>query len=346
MMPPRHVPGRAARAVAERSRGAVGAPGLTVLGCGSALPGRRITNDDMAQMVETSDEWISTRTGIRARYWCDRAAGENQRSLAAEAARRALAASGVAADEIGICLVATFTPEHATPSTACLLQRDLGLPEDALCLDVNAACAGFVYALYTASCLLSVDSCRFALVVGAEELSRVMDMGDRSTCVLFGDGAGAAVVELDPVGPGLSAVWGSRGNDDALVAGGPGTERPPYLAMDGRAVFRFATEVLPACTKEVLARAGIGPDEVDRYVFHQANKRIVDVAVRKLHLDPARCAGNIDHTGNTSAASVPLLLDELVRAGEVRSGDRVVLAGFGAGLTWAGCLVTMGPLGN
>lgn len=320
-------------------------PGVRIVGTGSALPIRTVTNDDLAQIVDTSDEWISTRTGIRSRRYCDREQGESELTLARDAARRALEASGRTADEVGICLVASFTPAAATPSTACLLQRELGLAEDTLCLDVNAACAGFVYALYVAASLLEHTPQPLALVVGAEELSRVMDFSDRSTCVLFGDGAGAAVLERAADAPALTATWGSRGNDEALFAPGVGSvdeagePRPSYLTMDGRAVFRFATEVLPKCTSEVLQAAGVDASDVDRFVFHQANKRIVDVAVRKLGLDPARCAGNIDHTGNTSAASVPILLDELVRTGALATPARVVMAGFGAGLTWASCLV-------
>lgn len=320
--------------------------GVKIVGTGSALPSRVVTNDDMAQMVDTSDEWISTRTGIRSRRWC--ASGENQYTLARDAAKRALDAAGITPDEVGVCLVATFTASAATPSTACLIQRDLGLAEDTFCLDVNAACAGFVYALAVAESLLARGGKHYALVVGSEELSRVMDMADRTTCVLFGDGAGACVLKAAEGYPALHAVWGSRGNGEALAAPGvnaardeAGAVRPSYLTMDGRAVFRFATEVLPRCCAEVLERAGASAADVDRYVFHQANKRIVDVAVRKLGLDPAKCAGNIDHTGNTSAASVPILLDELVREGALGPGDRVVLAGFGAGLTWAGCLAEL-----
>lgn len=329
--------------------------GVKIIGTGSALPSRTVTNDDMAQMVDTSDEWISTRTGIRSRRWC--ADGESQHTLARDAARRALAAAGIAPDEVGVCLVATFTASAATPSTACLLQRDLGLPEDTLCFDLNAACAGFVFALHTAAGLLAAEGPAalrpYALVVGAEELSRVMDMTDRTTCVLFGDGAGAAVLRADAAWPALTATWGSRGNDEALFAPGVGARddagalQPSYLTMDGRAVFRFATDVLPRATAEVLERAGVAAADVDRFIFHQANKRIVDVAVRKLGVPAERCQGNIDHTGNTSAASVPLLLDELVRTGALGPGARVVLAGFGAGLTWAACVTELAaPLGG
>ena len=312
--------------------------GVKIVGTGSAVPSRVMTNDDMAKIVETSDEWISTRTGIRSRRYCDAEAGECHRSLVRDAALRALEAAGIAPEQVGVCLVATFTADTCTPSAACLLQADLGMPEDTLCFDLNAACAGFVYGLHVAECLLPGAARPYALVVGADTLSRVMDFTDRTTCVLFGDGAGAAVLECAEGYPELHAVWGSRGDDASLFAPGVGCDEPSYLHMDGRAVFRFATEVMPRCTLEVLERAGVCADDVDRFVYHQANKRIVDYSVKKLGLDPAKCEGNIDHTGNTSAGSVPILLDELVRAGELGSGSRVLMAGFGAGLTWAGAL--------
>ena len=315
--------------------------GVKIVGTGSALPGRVVTNDDMAKIVETSDEWISSRTGIRSRRYCDAQAGESHRTLVRDAATRALEAAGIEPAQVGVCLVATFTADTCTPSAACLLQADLGMPEDTLCLDLNAACAGFVYGLHVAECLLPGAKRPYALVVGADTLSRVMDFSDRTTCVRFGDGAGAAVLECREGYPCLHAVWGSRGDDASLYAPGVGCEEPSYLHMDGRAVFRFATDVMPLATTQVLEAAGMRADEVDRFVFHQANKRIVDFAVRKLGLDPAKCEGNIDHTGNTSAGSVPILLDELVRAGELGSGDRVLLAGFGAGLTWAGALAEL-----
>lgn len=315
--------------------------GVKIVGTGSAVPSRVMTNDDMAKIVDTSDEWISSRTGIRSRHYCDAEAGETHRSLVRDAAFRALEAAGLTADQVGVCLVATFTADTCTPSAACVLQADLGMPEDTLCFDLNAACAGFVYGLHVAECLLPGAKRPYALVVGIDTLSRVMDFTDRTTCVLFGDGAGAAVLECREDYPQLYAVWGSRGDDASLYAPGVGCDEPSYLHMDGRAVFRFATEVMPRATKEVLDAAGITADEVDRFVYHQANKRIVDYSVKKLGLDPAKCEGNIDHMGNTSAGSVPILLDELVRAGKIVPGNRVLMAGFGAGLTWAGALAEL-----
>lgn len=313
--------------------------GIKLISTGSALPVREVTNFDMEKLVETSDEWISTRTGISARRFCS--GEECHTSLCLAAARQALERSGLRPEQIGVCLVATLTQDTMTPSTACVLQKELGLPEDTVCFDLNAACAGFVYGLHTAECLLAAASRKYGLVIGCEVLSRITDFTDRSTCVLFGDGAGAAILEWGEDYPSLCAVMGSRGNRQVLMIPGVNTGAPSYIHMDGKEVFRFAVEVLPRCAKEVAAKAGIGLDQVDHFVFHQANQRILDFAIKKLRLDPEKCAGNIAHTGNTSAASVPILLDELVRSGQLHSGQKVLCAGFGGGLTWAGALLQL-----
>lgn len=311
--------------------------GMRLVGTGSSLPSRVVTNDDLSQVVDTSDEWIFPRTGIRSRRYCE--SGETHLELARAAAERALDRAGIDPGQVGVCLVATFTSEWATPSCACLLQRDLGLPEDTLCLDLNAACAGFVYGMHVAECLLPSAERPYALVVGVDVLSRVLDFADRTTCVLFGDGAGAGVFRWDVDAPSIGAVWGSRGDDRALWVPGVTSDERAHLHMEGRAVFRFATSVLAECTQKVLERSGRTAEDVDRFVFHQANRRIIDHVARKLSLDPRACRGNIDHVGNTSAASVPILLDELVAAGELRRGCRALCVGFGAGLTWAGALL-------
>ena len=313
--------------------------GIKLISTGSALPVREVTNFDMEKLVETSDEWISTRTGISARRFCS--GEECHTSLCLAAARQALERSGLRPEQIGVCLVATLTQDTMTPSTACVLQKELGLPEDTVCFDLNAACAGFVYGLHTAECLLAAASRKCGLVIGCEVLSRITDFTDRSTCVLFGDGAGAAILEWGEDYPSLCAVMGSRGNRQVLMIPGVNTGSPNFIHMDGKEVFRFAVDVLPKCAKEVAAKAGISLDQVDRFVFHQANQRILDYAIKKLKIDPARCAGNIARTGNTSAASVPLLLDELVTSGALRSGQRALCAGFGGGLTWAGALLQL-----
>ena len=313
--------------------------GIKLIATGSALPGRAVTNDELTKIVDTSDEWISTRTGIRSRRWC--AGGESHTSLCLAAARQALERAGVEPAEVGVCLVATLTPDSLTPAAACVLQKELGLPEDTVCFDLNAACSGFVYALHTAQCLLAAAPRKLGLVLGAEVLSRVTDFTDRGTCVLFGDGAGAAVVEWRADYPSLHAVLGCRGNSETLFIPGVNRGVPSYIHMEGQVVFHFAVEILPRCAKEVVQQAGITLEDVDRFVFHQANQRIIDFAVKKLKVDPGKCTGNISRTGNTSAASVPILLDELVTSGALTSGQRALCVGFGGGFTWAGALLEL-----
>ena len=313
--------------------------GLKLISTGSAMPKGVVTNEDLTKIVDTSDEWITTRTGIHTRRRCGE--GESHTQLCLAAARQALERAGIAPEAVGVCLIATFTGDHLNPATACILQKELGFPEDTVCFDLNAACSGFVYALHTAQCLLAAAPRKFGLVLGAEVLSRVTDYTDRSTCILFGDGAGAAVVEWGEDYPSIHAVLGCRGDADVLYTPGVNAEAPSYIHMEGQSVFRFAVETVPRCISQVLEQAGLGVEDVDRYVFHQANQRIIDLAMRKLHLPPEKCTGNIAHTGNTSAASVPLLLDELVSTGALRSGQRALCVGFGAGLTWGGALLEL-----
>ena len=313
--------------------------GLKLISTGSAMPKGVVTNEDLTKIVDTSDEWITTRTGIHTRRRCGE--GESHTQLCLAAARQALERAGIAPEAVGVCLIATFTGDHLNPATSCILQKELGFPEDTVCFDLNAACSGFVYALHTAQCLLAAAPRKFGLVLGAEVLSRVTDYTDRSTCILFGDGAGAAVVEWGEDYPSIHAVLGCRGDADVLYTPGVNTEAPSYIHMEGQSVFRFAVETVPRCISQVLEQAGLGVEDVDRYVFHQANQRIIDLAMRKLHLPPEKCTGNIAHTGNTSAASVPLLLDELVSTGALRSGQRALCVGFGAGLTWGGALLEL-----
>lgn len=313
--------------------------GVKLISTGSALPSQVVSNHDLARLVDTSDEWISTRTGISSRRRC--APGEDHTGLCLQAARQALERSGLAPEQIGVCLVATLTPDWLTPAAACLLQRELSLREDTVCFDLNAACSGFVYALHTAQCLLAASERNYALVIGAEALSRVTDYGDRSTCILFGDGAGAALLEWREDYPSLHSVLGCRGSTDVLSIPGVAAGRPSYIRMEGQPVFRFAVETVPKCITQVLDKAGLDVDDVDRFIFHQANQRIIDMAVRKLKLPPEKCTGNIARTGNTSAASVPILLDELVSRGALRSGQRALCVGFGGGLTWAGALLEL-----
>ena len=311
--------------------------GIKLLSTGSALPRRAVTNDDMARIVDTNDEWIATRTGIRSRYHCTE--GESHTSLCLAAAKQALERAGIGPEQIGVCIVATLSQDFLTPAAACILQRELGFPEDTVCFDLNAACSGFVYGLHTAECLLSAAGRKYGLVVGVEALSRITDFTDRSTCVLFGDGAAAAVIRLTDDAP-YACVLGARGDTQILRAGGAG-EMDRFIHMDGPAVFRFAVDAVPKCIDAVLAQAGMTLSQVDHVICHQANSRIIDYVVRKLKAPPEKFYKNMDRYGNTSAASIPIALDELLEKGLARQGQIALCVGFGAGLTWGGALLKL-----
>ena len=312
--------------------------GIKLRGTGRCVPANTVTNDDLAQLVDTNDAWITARTGIRSRYRCTT---ETHTDLCVNAARAALKKAGVSPAEIGACIVATVSADTVVPSAACMLQKALGLPEDTPCFDLNAACTGFVYALHTMECLLNAAPRKFGLVVGAEALSKVVDWTDRSTCILFGDGAAAAVVECREGWPSIGAVLGSRGNDTLLRLPGLGRGEPNVLSMEGTQVFEFAVETVPACMDAVLAKSGLTIDDIDFFVFHQANARIIDLAVRKYRIPPEKYYKNIDHYGNTAAASVPLVLSELEDQGRIGPGSRLLMVAFGGGLTWGGAVLEM-----
>lgn len=310
--------------------------GIKIKGTGRCVPEKTVTNDDLARIVDTSDQWITTRTGIRRRHHC---ATETHANLCAGAAKAALARARVAPEQIGACIVATVSADTAVPSAACLLQRELGLPEDIPCFDLNAACTGFLYALHTMECLLNASPRKFGLVVGAEVLSRLINWEDRGTCILFGDGAGAAVVECRGGWPSIGAVLGSRGDDELLRLPGLEAGERSFIQMDGTKVFKFAVETVPRCMDQVLQKAGMTAEDVDFFVFHQANARIIDLAVRKYRIPTEKYYKNIQEYGNTSAASIPLVLSELEEQGKVGPGSRVLAVGFGGGLTWGGALI-------
>ncbi|MCI6741012.1 MAG: ketoacyl-ACP synthase III [Bacteroidales bacterium] len=310
--------------------------GLKLLATGRCLPAAAVTNEDMRRYVDTSDEWITTRTGIRQRYFC--AEGENALTLASGAARQALADSGIPKEELGCVVCATVSADYATPSLSCLVQAELGLPEEIPVLDLNAACSGFLYAVAVARGLLAQNGKKYALIIGCEVLSRLMNMSDRSTCVLFGDGAGAAVFEAGPDFP-FYALQGARG-DKAILANGPGPLAPD-LSMDGRAVFRFAVEALPHCIQGIQDQSGLSLEEIDWVVCHQANERIIDHCVKKLKAPAEKFYKNMARYGNTSAASIPIALDEMNRDGKLKPGQKILCVGFGGGLTWAAALFTI-----
>lgn len=312
--------------------------GIEIVGTGRRVPGRLVTNDDLSRLVDTSDEWIRTRTGIAQRYFC--AEGETNAQLAAGAARAALKRAGISAEQIGLCVAATFTADHAMPSLACEVHGALSLPESAPAFDVNAACTGFITALETARSLLAGGSVtgEYALVIGSESISRVLDMTDRNTCVLFGDGAGAAVIRLSDKHD-YRCVMGARGDASLLHAGGAASEEH-FVHMEGKAVFRFASETVPKCVMQVLDSAKMTMDDIDYVVCHQANGRIIDHVMKKLNAPAEKFYKNMQTYANTSAASIAIALDEMNEKGLLCPGTRVVCVGFGAGLTWGGTLLT------
>lgn len=330
---------------------------IRITGTGSALPGRIVTNKELEQMVETSDEWIRERTGIAERHV---SVGETVVTLASEAARKALEQAGKRAEEIDLILVATCSPEQYLPCCACQVQAAIGAV-NALAFDVNAACSGFLFALNTADAYLRTGLAENALVIGSEVLSKLVDWTDRGSCILFGDGAGAVVVERCEASPGiLGRALHSDGTGGGVLQCGarelttpyartsaaktdqnqPTDGREPYIQMDGQEVYRFATRRVPQCIEEALSDAGLTVPDIDLFVLHQANARIIDAVAKRLHADRDKFPTNLERVGNMSSASIPVLLDELNRQGKLHRGDRIVLAGFGAGLTIGACVMT------
>lgn len=330
--------------------------GLKLISTARSLPKQSVHNDDLAKQIDTSDEWIFPRTGIHSRYFCG--PEESTLTLTLGAGRRALEKSGLRPEEIGAVVVATVTPDLATPSMSCLLAKELRLRENIPALDINAACSGFVYGLEVARGFLSGSGERYALVVGAEQLSRLIRLEDRTTSVLFGDGAGACIVEYGET-DFYASVLGSRGSDvivapgiytaayDGVLADGSVVMDTPFnhgqpeerkkidhVMMNGREVFLFAIDILPKCLNTILEKTGHSLDQVDQVICHQANSRIIRNVIRHLKADPSKFFENMDHFGNTSGASIPLALSEMEDQGILKKGQKIVLVGFGAGLTF------------
>lgn len=315
-----------------------------IAGTGSALPVRCVTNAELAERLDTSDEWIVERTGIRQRHIAGQ--GETTATLAADAARAAIEAAGLAPADIGLIVLATATPDNTFPATATKVQALLGIP-DCIAFDVAAVCSGFLYALGVSDSMLRAGAAGHALVIGAETMSRILDWEDRATCVLFGDGAGAVILSASDGGDGrgiLATQLHADGRHGPMlyVDGGPSTTQTVgHLRMQGREVFRHAVTNLSAVMGEVLAEAGLEAGDIDWVVPHQANARIIDATARKLGLPPERIVLTVDRHANTSAASVPLALDEAVRDGRIQQGQLVVLEAMGGGFTWGASLVRM-----
>jgi len=316
-----------------------------VIGTGSYVPEIIITNDDLAKIVETNDEWISSRTGIRnRRITNDPAIGTTYMST--EAARRALENAGVLAEDIDIIILGTSTADHCLPAGACEVQAAIGAV-NAVAYDISAACSGFIFAMNTVQAFIKAGIYRTALIIGTDTLSKIIDWEDRGTCVLFGDGAGAAVLRADESGL-LEMTMGSDGtksgtlacvartNDNFLTGKNP---EMGYVYMDGQEVFKFASRKVPECINEVLAQAKVPAEDVDHFILHQANLRIIESVAKRLKQPIDKFPMNIAEYGNTSAGSIPILLDEMNREGRLKPGDKVVISGFGAGLTWGAALL-------
>ena len=323
-------------------------PYAKILGSGGYLPPRVVSNDDLAaelatRQIETSDTWITERTGIRQRHLADK--GVTTSMLATEAARRALADAGVGVDELDLIVLATSTPDYVFPSTACLVQANLGA-RGAAAFDVQAVCSGFVYALATADAFIRAGRAKTALVIGAEVFSSILDWNDRSTCVLFGDGAGAVVLRADDEPGILAAKLGADGSQMHILKAAGNVSHgsvvgDPFLRMDGQAVFKLAVTSLTRSANEVCAEAGVELSQVDWLVPHQANLRIISFLGKRLGVPEDHVVVTVDTHANTSAASVPLALDTARRDGRIRRGNLVLMQGVGGGFTWGSVLARM-----
>lgn len=307
--------------------------GIRILATGKAVPKREVTNDDMAKIVDTSDEWIKQRTGMSVRHHVSD--GENHTMLAEQAAKAAIEKADINRDDIGVVIVCTVSADYYSPSAACLIQGRLGLKKDVIAFDLGAGCSGFVFGLETIRALMMARKEKYGLLIGAEVLSKKMDMTDRGTCVLFGDGAAAAVVELsDKL---YTSVIGVDGDEEMINIKTPNG----YIHMDGQGTYKFAVATVPKVIEQVVKDAGLTYDDIDYYVMHQANLRIIESIAKKVKQPMDKFIVNIEKYGNTSAASVGLALDEAFEDGRIKPGDKVLICAFGAGRTWGAVVVEM-----
>lgn len=319
---------------------------ILIIGTGSYLPKKVADNHFLSTIVDTDDEWIRQRTGIKERHLSNGKEGTTY--MATHAAEAALENAGITADELDMIIVATVSADTYVPSTSCQVQGAIGAIR-ATCFDLNAACSGFLFAMNTAYAYIEMGMAKTILIIGAETLSREVDWSDRSSCILFGDGAGAAIMRQEEGKGGLIAsVTGSDGSQgDVLTCKGRGIQNPfhqskrkkDYLRMEGQAVFRFAVTMVPRCIKQILKKTGYDTEDIKFFVLHQANVRILELIAKRLKVDIDKFPMNLDHYGNTSSASIPILLDELNRNNLLEPGDKIVLSGFGGGLTWGAVLI-------
>ena len=315
-----------------------------IIGTGSSLPTHIVSNDDLSKVMDTSDEWIRSRTGIGKRHL---AVEETTTTMSVEAAKKAMEDAGVTAEEIDLIIVGTISSDYCFPSTACEVQAAIGA-KNATAFDINAACSGFLFALGIADAYFQAGTYQTALIIGAETLSKMMDWNDRSTCVLFGDGAGAAIVKKDEIGV-MSMVQGSDGSRGASLQCENRKVNHPYVenskelsytSMSGQEVYKFAVKTVPKCIEQALEKAGVAKEEIKYFILHQANIRIIEAVSKRLGEPFEKFPTNLEECGNISAGSVPILLDMTNREGKLQKGDKIVLAGFGAGLTWGAQVIT------
>lgn len=311
-----------------------------ICGTGSYVPDRVVTNEDLAEHLDTSDSWIRERTGIEKRHI---AGEETTASMGAKAALRALEDGRTSPEEVELILFATSSAEQVYPGAACQVQEEIGAA-NAVGFDLNGACSGFVLAFQTAQAYLSAGLYKTALVIGGDHMSRLVDWNDRGTCILFGDGAGAVLLKAEKGSPVVMAAHSEGSKGDALTLfsgqnGAKGQEHDAFIHMDGRAVFQFAVQRIPQIVEEILEKAGLWAEDVDHYVLHQANRRIIEAVAKRIGVELSRFPMNIGEYANTSAATIPLLLDEGKKKGKFLPEQKLLLAGFGAGLTWAACLI-------
>lgn len=320
---------------------------IKVIGTGMYVPNFKVSNQELESIVETTDEWITNRTGIHNRYIVTT---ENTVDLAYEAAHRAIKQSHIDSSDIGLIIVATFTPERLTPSTACLVQARLGLnDQQIIAFDLNAACCGFVYALSVAEQFLKTKTVKKALIIGAEVLSKIMDWNDRGTCVLFGDGSGAVVVEYEQDLENSFYLNSAGDEQDSLITTQiplnhpfiPSKVHPIYLQMNGQQVFKFAITAIKETITRLLEQTNLSLDDISLIIPHQANKRIIDKVVKDLKVSSEKFFLNVSEYGNTSAASIPIALHDAIKKQRLKNGDKVMLIGFGGGLTWGGCIISI-----